>query len=100
MVLLLGLCACGKRVGDGTQRIGSIELSVDGRGAVWPPEGEGCERLVECCETLAGLEGAMALGCQLAAAKGGTCAEMQALAIEMYSESSRAPLPAVCADEH
>ena len=94
---LLFLCGCaGKRLVDGTERMQAIEVSVDGRGPVWPPAGEGCDALVRCCEAMAFYEGAIVLACQLAAAKGGTCAEMQASVTAIFDEASREELPEAC----
>ncbi len=73
-------------------------VTVEGSGPVWPPVGEGCDALVRCCDAMAAVERAMNLGCQLGAATGGTCPELQAKMTSMFAEMQpKAPLPAECA---
>lgn len=71
-----------------------VQLLVDGK-PVWPPSGEGCEALVACCGAMGAAESSVHLMCQLAAANGGTCAEMKTLATSYFREKGQTP-PAVC----
>lgn len=98
VLAVLALSACAKPPPPGP--VGStMRMSIGDGGPVWPPAGEGCEALVRCCDAMAMLDRTMDLGCQLAAANGGTCAEMQAKTTAMFTEMQKkdTPLPGECA---
>lgn len=66
----------------------SMVVEKDGA-AVWPPQGEGCAGAVTCCDAMAALQPSLALGCQLAAAAGGSCAEIQATTMQIFRELAK-----------
>ena len=61
--------AIGKNQGRG---LGEYSVRVDGHD-IWPPAGEGCERLIGCCEGLVRVAAGMALSCQFAMGRDGAC---------------------------
>ena len=63
---------------------------------VWPPQGEGCERLVKCCNDLATLAEPLALSCLLATARDKNCTTAMATAVGIAQEQSY-QLPPACA---
>jgi len=63
---------------------------------IWPPKGEGCDKLVACCTALAAIEKSLGLACLMATGRDKTCAAAFATAIAVATEGSYA-LPASCA---
>lgn len=51
-------------VEGGEDMPGKAKIMSDGK-PVWPPEGPGCDRLVECCNAASKESSAVGLGCQL-----------------------------------
>lgn len=57
---------------DPSVGLGDSVVRVEGE-PVWPPAGETCLGLVQCCEQLAGKDRIFGLLCQLAIARDGNC---------------------------
>lgn len=91
--LLLPLVACARPAPPPPERV-QLQVSVGGA-AVWPPSGAGCTELVACCDAMTAVEPSVNLFCQLAAARGGSCAEMKTMATSYFIETKHTPL-SVC----
>ncbi|HYP98420.1 MAG TPA: hypothetical protein VER96_07085 [Polyangiaceae bacterium] len=75
--------------------LGGFAMSLNGA-PIWPPKGEGCDKLVACCTSLAASEKSLGLACLMATGRDKTCAAAFATAIAVATEGSYA-LPASCA---
>lgn len=91
-LLIVGSC---KKAAPEPAPAPSLAVEIDGQ-SVWPPQGEDCDTAVACCEAMAQVAPPMNLACQLAAARGGTCAELVATAVQMYAEMTQSAPPDVC----
>jgi hypothetical protein len=80
--------------GPGT---GMATYSVLLNGApIWPPQGEGCEQLVQCCDELGALSESLALACLLATGRDRKCDTARATVSAIAKEQSY-EVPKACA---
>jgi hypothetical protein len=75
--------------------LGGFALHLNGA-PLWPPTGDGCEKLVACCNSLAALAKPLALSCLMAIARDKTCRAALSTSVAVAKEQSY-PLPASCA---
>jgi hypothetical protein len=78
----------------GSGGLGKLTLHVNGK-SVWPPKGDGCTGLVECCEALTAIDEPNALGCLMATGHDRTCGVAQQTVNQMSRERGIS-LPAAC----
>jgi len=83
--------ALGSNDGHG---LGKYAVSRNGK-PVWPPEGEGCEELIECCEELTARAEQLALSCLLATGRDRHCVAAKKTAVAIAGEQGVA-LPDTC----
>jgi hypothetical protein len=74
--------------------LGGYNVVHEGK-ALWPPQGEGCEKLVGCCTELAGRVNAHAMSCLLALARDKTCGAALSTAVAIVQEQAYS-LPDSC----
>jgi hypothetical protein len=80
--------------GNGGKGLGKYEVSRNGK-PVWPPEGEGCVALIECCTELAARADQLALSCLLATGRDRHCVAAKKTAVAIADEQGVA-LPDTC----
>jgi hypothetical protein len=83
----------GENRGEGG--LGKFSLRVDGK-YIWPPHGEGCEALVQCCTELTTARADLAVICLLALGRDGACTTALVTTTQIVREQSLA-IPASCA---
>ena len=74
--------------------LGGYAIRLDGK-PLWPPTGEGCDKFVACCTSLAAIANPLALSCLLAIGRDKTCSAAFATSTAIATEESY-PLPASC----
>jgi hypothetical protein len=82
----------GENRGEGG--LGKYSLRLDGK-YIWPPQGQGCETLVKCCNELATTTDNLALVCLLALGRDGNCSAALETSTQIAREQSVA-VPASC----
>jgi hypothetical protein len=80
---------------QGRGGLGKYSLRLDGK-YIWPPEGEGCHKLVRCCTELSSTD-QLALSCLLALGRDGTCTAALGTVRAIASEQG-VTAPASCAE--
>jgi hypothetical protein len=80
--------------GNDGQGLGKYTVSRNGK-PVWPPEGEGCQRLIDCCQELAARADQLALSCLLATGRDRHCVAAKKTAVAVAGEQGVA-LPDSC----
>jgi len=83
--------ALGSNDGQG---LGKYAVSRNGK-SVWPPEGEGCEVLIECCNELASRADQLALSCLLAIGRDRHCVTARKTVVAIAGEQG-VELPDSC----
>jgi len=73
-----------ERKGEGPG-LGHTRIAVDGRD-VWPPQGDGCEALVSCCDQRVKNDDRFVLICQLAIGRDESCGAAQTTVNQVASE--------------
>lgn len=77
--------------------LGDMVVRVEGE-PVWPPAGEACMPLVQCCEKLVGQDPIFAMLCQFAVAKDGNCVRGLTTITTIVNEANM-PVPTQCAGQ-
>ncbi len=80
--------------GNDGQGLGRYAVSRNGT-PVWPPEGDGCEALIECCKELATRAEQLALSCLLAIGRDRHCVAAKKTAVAIAGEQGVA-VPDTC----
>ena len=65
--------------------LGHTRIAVDGRD-VWPPQGDGCEALVSCCDQRVKNDDRFVLICQLAIGRDESCGAARTTVNQVASE--------------
>jgi hypothetical protein len=76
------------------QGLGKYTVSRNGK-PVWPPQGEGCQNLIECCNELTARADQLALSCLLAMGRDRHCVTAKKTAVAVAGEQGVA-LPDSC----
>jgi hypothetical protein len=79
----------------GSGGLGKYAVRVDGK-SVWPPQGDGCEKLVQCCNAVAAIADPLALSCLLAVGHDHDCGAARRTVAQITLEQG-VPLPPSCA---
>ena len=80
---------------NGGRGLGDYSVQVDGK-YVWPPAGEGCDRLIACCSDLSARSPEISLSCQLAIGRDGACPLAQET-VQQIAREQALTLPPACA---
>lgn len=76
---------------DGASGLARHKVLVDGK-PVWPPQGDGCPELIECCNGLSANE-VLALSCHLAIGRDRACDTARRTVTQMAREHGVSPPP-------
>jgi len=76
------------------QGLGKYAVNRNGK-SVWPPAGDGCEALIECCTELAARADQLALSCLLATGRDRHCVAAKKTAVAIAGEQG-VTLPDKC----
>jgi hypothetical protein len=74
--------------------LGKYVVSVEGK-SIWPPQGDGCAQLIQCCNAVTAISDPLALSCLLALGRDHACPAAQRTVSQIALEQGVA-LPAAC----